>query len=179
VLCRSEERELWDGKGQIIVFQMAVSFLEAYAEGVSRICLTSGQPLRLCCVRTFPVQSVHVYGFCKNKFCIQEFNNMVFVYLFQYCRFTCLCKFYISYSLKRHIRLVKTDKKAIAEHSIEQDHIIELLATKLFLLKLEMYTQCYSGYSSYLHGLHRQSVSKRRNINIRGRGITQKKEYNN
>ena len=35
-MCRSEEGEPWDGRDQNIVFQMAVSFLYGWAEGVSR-----------------------------------------------------------------------------------------------------------------------------------------------
>jgi hypothetical protein len=36
-VCRSEEGEPWDGRDQTIVFQVAVSFLQVCAEGVSRI----------------------------------------------------------------------------------------------------------------------------------------------
>jgi hypothetical protein len=31
-------REPWDGRNQTVVLQVAVSFLQACAEGVSRIC---------------------------------------------------------------------------------------------------------------------------------------------
>jgi hypothetical protein len=72
VLCRSEEREVWDGRDQIVVFQMVVAFLYACAEEVSRICLTSGHLLRLYCVGDFPLQSVHVYGFCRKKFVLSS-----------------------------------------------------------------------------------------------------------
>ena len=56
VLCRKEEGEPWDGIDQTIVFQVAVSFLQACAEGVSRICLGSGHLLCSYCVGAFPVQ---------------------------------------------------------------------------------------------------------------------------
>jgi len=87
---------------------------------------------------------------------------------------TIICLIYIT-----HIRLVQTDKTVVAENSINQDHLLNYWAQKLFLLNLEMHTQSHPGYSSYLHGLrirNRQSVPKRRHIQFRHRGITQKKE---
>jgi hypothetical protein len=44
-LCWSEEGEPWDGRYQTVVYQVAVSFPEAFVEGVSRICLRSGHLL--------------------------------------------------------------------------------------------------------------------------------------
>ena len=52
----NEEGEPWDGRDQSIVFQMAVSFHLACAEGVSRICLSLDILLCSCCVDAFPVQ---------------------------------------------------------------------------------------------------------------------------
>ena len=52
----SEEGKPFDGRDQTVVFQVAVSFLQACAEGVSRICLRSGYLLCSCCVGAFPVQ---------------------------------------------------------------------------------------------------------------------------
>jgi hypothetical protein len=43
--CRGEEGKPWDGTDQTIVFQVAVSFPYACVEGVSMICLRSGQLL--------------------------------------------------------------------------------------------------------------------------------------
>ena len=55
-LCRSEEGEEQDSRDKTIVFQVAVSFLQVCAEGISRICLRSGHLLCCCCVGAFPVQ---------------------------------------------------------------------------------------------------------------------------
>ena len=61
-MCQSEEGEPWDGRDQTIVLQVAVSFLQACAEGVSRICLRSGHLICSCCVTECSEMSV-----CKNQ----------------------------------------------------------------------------------------------------------------
>jgi hypothetical protein len=54
--CQSMERGPWDGSDQTIVFQMAISFLLACAEGVSKICLRLVHLLYSCCVGASLVQ---------------------------------------------------------------------------------------------------------------------------
>jgi hypothetical protein len=58
--CQNEEGKLLNGIDPKIAFQEAVTFLEARAEGVSRISLRSDHLLYLCYVIAFTVQRLPV-----------------------------------------------------------------------------------------------------------------------
>ena len=60
--------------------------------------------------------------------------------------------------------MVQTDKTVVAENSINQDHLLNYWAQKLFLLNLEMHTQSHPGYSSYLLGIQLGTGRMFRNV---------------
>ena len=78
-MCQSKEGEPWGGSDQTIMFQEAVTFLRACAEGVSRICLRSGNLIYSYCVGalTSPTGGGRSVGRVRSRTKATEFSFLV------------------------------------------------------------------------------------------------------